>query len=430
MVKFALECMTTLLCAVLFVFFLSARYQLRKERRVLRFVLAAAVVAGKMLVGYLRIPPLNFISFCLMMLLLLWILYERPYPLLVLNLGAFVAATMTADTFGVLLVSALRRVTIVTVLSEDAMYFQDHVWNWIIVIVLVRLLSVLLGRSEGKSIRWHEGVFYVLLILFQVAIFAYISTSIQEYSRGSFLMLLMGGYLLLDIYIIFVFYQISHAREAERQVELMEQQGQIQLQMYRELQKKYDQSCSIMHDINRHLNMLEQQTKGREDDRTRQYFADMHKAVGQLSPMIKNQNAMLEIILNILAEHSQKESILLDMDVEERSLHFISDMDLTTIFSNLLDNAVEACMKLPPEQRWIQLKLEQRMGLIRVRIQNSCLSEEEERKLPRDATARSHIGIGLSNVKMTVKKYDGTAEIHRGLERFDVLLIIPVPNSD
>ena len=41
----------------------------------------------------------------------------------------------------------------------------------------------------------------------------------------------------------------------------MEQQGQIQLQMYRELQKKYDQSCSIMHDINRHLNMLEQQTK-------------------------------------------------------------------------------------------------------------------------------------------------------------------------
>lgn len=122
MVKFALECMTTLLCAVLFVFFLSARYQLRKERRVLRFVLAAAVVAGKMLVGYLRIPPLNFISFCLMMLLLLWILYERPYPLLVLNLGAFLAATMTADTFGVLLVSAFRRVTIVAVLSADAMY--------------------------------------------------------------------------------------------------------------------------------------------------------------------------------------------------------------------------------------------------------------------------------------------------------------------
>ena len=77
-------------------------------------------------------------------------------------------------------------------------------------------------KLPAESIRWHEGVFYVLLILFQVAIFAYISTSIQEYSRGSFLMLLMGGYLLLDIYIIFVFYQISHAREAERQVELME----------------------------------------------------------------------------------------------------------------------------------------------------------------------------------------------------------------
>ena len=46
MVKFALECMTTLLCAVLFVFFLSERYQLRMERRVLLFVLAAAVVAG------------------------------------------------------------------------------------------------------------------------------------------------------------------------------------------------------------------------------------------------------------------------------------------------------------------------------------------------------------------------------------------------
>ena len=109
MVKFALECMTTLLCAVLFVFFLSARYQLRKERRVLRFVLAAAVVAGKMLVGYLRIPPLNFISFCLMMLLLLWILYERPYPLLVLNLGAFVPTPLVSCWYRRFAVSPLSQ---------------------------------------------------------------------------------------------------------------------------------------------------------------------------------------------------------------------------------------------------------------------------------------------------------------------------------
>ena len=46
-------------------------------------------------------------------------------------------------------------------------------------------------------------------------------------------------------------------REKERQTDLMQQHQQLQLQMYRELQKLYQQTCETAHDINRHITALQ-----------------------------------------------------------------------------------------------------------------------------------------------------------------------------
>ena len=86
-------------------------------------------------------------------------------------------------------------------------------------------------------------MFYVLVVLFEVGIFAYFSATAQEKSSGWAMLLFLAGFLGLDLYIIYIFHKISQMREKERQTDLMQQHQQLPLQMYRELQKLYQQTC-------------------------------------------------------------------------------------------------------------------------------------------------------------------------------------------
>lgn len=47
-------------------------------------------------------------------------------------------------------------------------------------------------------------------------------------------------------------------------------------------------------------------------------------------------------------------------------------MDTTTIFSNLLDNAIDACMELDRSVKRIEVVLCQKMGLLALRMTNTC----------------------------------------------------------
>ena len=107
-------------------------------------------------------------------------------------------------------------------------------------------------------------------------------------------------------------------------------------------------------------------------------------------------------------------------------MKFISDMDITTIFSNLLDNAVDACMEIENAPRTIEIVLCQKMGLIALRITNTCAHTRTELLKKRHSTKKNHTGIGLSNVQKTVEKYEGVVSVKTKREIFQVSVTLPI----
>lgn len=248
----------------------------------------------------------------------------------------------------------------------------------------------------------------------------------QINSSGFLMLLIMVGFLFLDLYIIYIFNKISHLREKEHQTDLMHQQEQLQLQMYRELQKMYRTTCEVAHDINRHVTALKTWISSESVQKSEQYLSDLSDTAQQLLPRIKNQNEILEIILNKVASTCEREKIQLDMDIEDFSMKFISDMDITTIFSNLLDNAVDACMEIENTPKTIQIILCQKMGLIALRVTNTCAYKGAELPQKWHSTKKNHTGIGLSNVQKTVEKYEGVVSVKTKREIFQVSVTLPI----
>ncbi len=156
------------------------------------------------------------------------------------------------------------------------------------------------------------------------------------------------------------------------------------------------------------------------NNQAERYLTDLSNETARLCPTVKNQNAMLEIILNTVLEKCEKNNIFLEMIAEDFPMQFISDIDITTIFSNLFDNAVDACMELSKSQRKIHFVLKMQMGLIVIRITNSCKDTDTNEFCLHHSTKANHSGIGLSNVKKAVEKYDGVFSIKQEENQFCV----------
>ena len=330
---------------------------------------------------------------------------------------------LAADVLGVAITSTILNRTLSITVEGEGMTIMHFFMNWILQIIFVRIIVILLRKHSYTKLKWLEIVFYLFLTLFEVGVFAYVSNSVQESTSGSFLIVMMIGFLVLDLYMMYILHQVSHIREAENKIALMHQQEKLQLQMYKELQKKYELSRSVAHDVKRHINSLQALVEENSIQRAGQYLSNLSETVSRLHPTVKNQNTMFAIILNTAVENAEKNHIFLHMDVEDFPMDFISDMDITTIFSNLLDNALEACSYLQGEKT-IRLTLRCKLGLLVFRMVNPCSENTEALK------GENHSGVGLINVRKTVERYGGVVDFQKKHGQFESAVTIPIPSKD
>lgn len=385
-----------------------------------RSIVMFSVIAMKMSVSLFHQPILNCISSFMMCLVIIFIFYRCSLKTALIYSFLFLMIALVGDVVGVLIVSSFFGHTITETLGASELVWHQYIWNWLLQIFLSRISAVIIRKNDNIEVKWHEMAFYIFLFSFEVIVFASVSAAVQDFMSGQFLIFIMLGFMLLDIYIMYIFHRVSLSRKNEQKVRLMQQQEQLQLQMYSELRKRYNATCQTAHDINRHISSLRTLIAAFPNHQAEDYFADLTRDVERLRPVIRNQNAMLEIILNTVSDRCEKENIVLEMNAEDFPLDFISDIDVTAIFSNLFDNAIDECMELSKSRRKINFALKKQMGLIVLRISNPCRDKGERNILSNGSSKPQHYGIGLSNVRNAVERYNGILLVRKDEEQFCV----------
>ena len=120
--------------------------------------------------------------------------------------------------------------------------------------------------------------------------------------------------------------------------------------------------------------------------------------------------------------HEIVDAILLERQIQGKYLNIhwqiegilpadlpISDFDLCTIFSNLLVNSVEACEKLPQDQREIHLEIRKFGTQLLIEMENPVIGEIRFQDLERFSSKTDvwNHGFGIANVKAAVEKNHG-----------------------
>lgn len=389
-------------------------------------VLGIAIVQGAL--GLLQIPILNMTSTVLMIVgstLLCYQckkLYFLVYDILIVFCG------FIADVFSVLLLSTYYNSSISSTLQENN-FLVRSIFACLMTFLLCQLLFTLIRRKHA-IFSWYEAIFYTMLATGEIAVFVYVCKYIQAYSSGMFLILFLIGCLVLDGYIVVVFYRISIVRKTEKENALLQQQSEMQLEVYSDLQQRYQNSMRTIHDAKRHVRALESLIQSDHLAEAQQYKESLFQKLNELQPSIQCDNPLLSAILNHVFLKTEQRHIALKMDLQgEEQLSMLAGVDLTTIVSNLLDNAVDAVSELPEEQRYIHFAVAFQIGEIMIHVENPTKNDLKREGNTVVSTKEGHFGLGLKNVEMVVKKYKGDFKIHVKDGNFVVAITIPTATN-
>lgn len=191
---------------------------------------------------------------------------------------------------------------------------------------------------------------------------------------------------------------------------------------YEEKLKAEEKVRGLYHDMKNHLLLLERQ----DSQEARQMAVDLRRQIADYEDYVRTGNDFLDIILRDKARVAKEKQIDFSAAVCFTQGSFLEPMDISTIFGNALDNALEASLALPPERRLVTVKADCVRDMLSVVIENNCLPD----KAGYDKTSKGDDflhGFGIRNIRKTVEKYDGQCLISQENGLFRMKLLLPLP---
>lgn len=160
-----------------------------------------------------------------------------------------------------------------------------------------------------------------------------------------------------------------------------------------------------------------------------EYLDRMEQEISVYEAQNKTGNQFLDTILTSKSIHCQKIGAKLTCVADGAALDFMDVMDLSVLFGNALDNAIEAVSQLPdPEQRLIHLSVSREKGFLRIRLENRCREQVTISKglpITTKPDKRYH-GFGVKSIFATAEKYGGSATVHAENGWFELRVLIPL----
>lgn len=218
---------------------------------------------------------------------------------------------------------------------------------------------------------------------------------------------------------------VSYLREQEQQDKVQIAQLQQQYAYYQDKLKDEERIRSIYHDMKNHLLVLEG-SQGTEA--TRQMAQELRAQIADYENYIHTGNDFLDIIIRDKAEKSREKHIDFSAFIDFGGVDFIEPLDISTLFGNGIDTAIEASEKLPENERVIVVKAGRVQDFVSILIENNCSDKVHTDGHTTKADKFLH-GFGIPNMEKAAEKYSGTCTTTQADGKFTLKILLPVPTE-
>ena len=292
-------------------------------------------------------------------------------------------------------------------------------------LVLIFFYYVLVRRLWKKEYRQSrtQVILYLVMFLYSVFNFIILATAVKRKADYFLLCANLCCVVFANLYLFYSLKVEDEKNSMEFQIAMMKQQESMQFEHYERQREKYGKSIEILHDVSKHIRSIEELYRAGVTDKAMEYTRQIGGILKPLVPEEYSDNPMLNILLADRKQAAESMGIRFVVKVESTGLGFIEPVDVTTLFGNLLENAMQAVSKCSGE-RYIKVHIKNYNEMLSIRIENSVEKEVRIKNGRPVSTGGRGTGIGCLNVQRCVEKYGGSVLYKNGDGKFysDVIL--------
>lgn len=303
-------------------------------------------------------------------------------------------------------------------MSNNKMWIFD-------VILLIILYAIIDKRGKWKKYLlitqnrkylevWEKyalsafGIFLLLINYFVVSID---KLGINEEYSWIFIAVCNCIVIILEFAVVTFVFQGSSSKYYQKIAEVNEYYFKAQLKHFKAYEESQKETRRIRHDMNNHMNCIYILLKEKKYDEIERYINDLGDMVKSISKYIKCGNDIGDAIINEKSIIANQNNIKIELDGNFKESIKIEPIDICTIFSNALDNSIEALEKLNDENKIIYIKLKSKNNIQFISFINKIQKDEIDLKTSKKDNVNH--GFGLINIRKAVEKYNGQISISR-----------------
>lgn len=372
---------------------------------------------------------INFLTFLILNFIYMFLMYEIK------------CLTAFFHSFLITMIMVLSELVFFCILSyfipdfyNNQTYFQNVITltipSKLLYFSILQYISQYIKKKKTRELSSDKNTLFLNIIPLLSGFIALVLATICTHVHLSFYLNIMITISVLLLLAINVFLVWFHTAIQEKNQKFLEMQILLQkesdtVKYFNTLHKQDVKQKILIHDIRRHLTSIAELNDKKETQKVAAYINQIIQSSDLQTSVRISDNNLLNTILFKVKQQCTESDISLHTDIRAGCLNFLSEYDLTALFSNLLDNAVDATQNIP--NSFIELTITPHTNnSIVITVINSCQKNPFTRNHHLSSTKKDkqNHGYGMKSIDRVVKKYSGSSRFYFNKETYTFHAVI------
>ena len=194
-----------------------------------------------------------------------------------------------------------------------------------------------------------------------------------------------------------------------------------------EVEQMYRQVRGWRHDYRNHIQVMKAHLDAGRYEELDHYLQLLGENLASVDTVIKTGNVMVDAILNSKLNLAASQEIAVNVKATVPPTLSVESIDICVILGNLMDNAIEACMRLPDsEKRFIRVYMGSHKGQFYISVTNAAAVLRRKGTSYLSTKSQSGHGFGLVRIDRVAAKYGGAVNRQSEEGVFATEILLPI----
>lgn len=344
--------------------------------------------------------------------ILIWLVFSQIFytgalPFHLFLLCSFFIILSGLDYFTLLGISYIFSFSFSDALSNSALYILGAFVSRTLLLLFSIIIYRLFKAKTSMILSSSTWIALLLFPVFSILLFGVTIESAMAQNKISFNLILSGiGLLLFNISLFLLLGKLEYSTSLQQKNIALQHEIDQNMKSTNALQAIFNEQRALTHDFNNHITTLYMLLKAGHYEKATEYVKVLSQNLPENTRVVSTNHPILDTILNQKYTQAKLQNTSMRFTVNDLSSFPMKDEDVVTLLGNLLDNALEACRKLP-DSSYINVKILKKEEDFLLSVENSSLPVKisENNYVPTDKTEPHLHGFGLQNIAHIMQKY-------------------------